>query len=610
MDRMRARERRNDVEDEPPQPRTALANILSLGRSVWGTDRCRTVLSVVARVVSAGLPIAALWVAKLIIDAVAGLSSSHDPWSVWRLLGIEALLLIATDGFSRVSTAVESVLGERLSHRLLGMILRKANQLDLESFEDPVFHDRLERVRTQVNSRLVILSAVGQSAQQIVTVLSLLVTALALAPWLAFAQVLSVAPVIISEAYFTRFWHRLYRQQTSRRREIDYALFLATSPDSAKEVRAFRLASVLESWAEGIGEELWKANGKLTARRNMVGGVLNVLGLLSYYAGYAYIVWRATAGRASIGDVVLLAGVLQRTRSSVQGVFSLLARSAEEAVLLGELFDLLRLQPRLKQMERALPGPRATRSGVSVENVSFHYPGSPQLILDRCSFRIEPDKRLALVGANGSGKSTLVKLLTRMYDPTDGRILLDGIDLREYDSETLRQRISPVFQDFVRYDLSVRQNVGFGRIEAQSDDEQLWRALSSAGAAQIVRKMPGALDQMLGKRFDHGVELSGGQWQELAIARAWLSQAEFLILDEPTAAIDARAEQELIAGFSELTKGRIALLISHRFSTVRMADEIVVLSKGEIIEAGTHEVLINKRGQYAELFELQAAQYR
>lgn len=599
-----------DTRGPLPKGRAALANVLSLGRLVWETDHWRCLAAVTLRSISATLPLVTLWLAKLIIDEVAALPVTHNPWPVWSLLGVEAILLLATDILSRALSTTEAVLGERFSHHLVTLVLRQANQLDLESLEDPVFHDKLERARAQANARLGVLSSVAQSIQQLVTVASLFLAALALAPWIALAQVLSVMPVIVSETHFTKFWHRLYREQTPRRREIDYALLLATSPASAKEVRAFRLSSMLESWVEQVGVELWRRNADLTTRRNRVGAGLNIVGLVAYYAGYAYIVWRATAGMASIGDVILLAGLLQRTRTSVQGTFSLLARSAEQAVLLGELFDLLRLKPRLTQAVPCLPGPRNARSGLAVEHVSFSYAGSPQLALDDCTFRMELGTRLALVGANGSGKSTLVKLITRMYDPTAGRILLDGVDLREYDADSLRRQIAPVFQDFVRYDLTIRQNVGFGRIEAQDHDGDLWEALNAAKAARLVESMPDGLDQMLGKRFQGGIELSGGQWQALAIARAWLSRAKLVILDEPTAAIDAKAEQELLATLATLTEGRMALLISHRFSTVRIADHIVVLSRGRVAETGTHEVLVSRGGEYAEMFELQASGYR
>jgi ATP-binding cassette subfamily B protein len=548
----------------------AFRNIGSLARLLWATDSLRCSTSVCLRAISSVLPIATLWVGKRIVDAVAALTRTHDPRPIWHLLGIEAGLLLAADGALRAVATIESILGEQFSHRLLTKVLGQANRLDLHSFEEPDFHDRLERARTQATSRLGVLSAFFQSAQQLVTVGSLLMGALALAPWLALAQVLSVAPAVVSEAYFTTHWHRLYMAQTSRRREIDYAVSLGTSLATAKEVRAFQLGRFLETWVERVGTALWRANAKLTVHRNIVGGALNVLGLIAYYLGYAYIAWRATEGLASVGDVVLLAGLLQRTRSEVQGIFSRLTRSVEDAVLLGDLFDFLRLEPTLLSPERTTPGPRRTDQGIRVDRVGFCYPGSAEPVLDRCSFRIEPGTRLALVGENGSGKTTLVKLLLRMYDPTEGRILLDGVDLREYDLETLRGWISTVFQDFVRYDLTVRQNLGVARIKDSIPDQELWRGLRISNGNRFVERLPQQLDQVVGKRFERGIELSGGQWQQLAIARAWLRDGRLVILDEPTAAVDAKAERELLSSLMHLTANRMALLISHRFSRLAL----------------------------------------
>jgi ATP-binding cassette subfamily B protein len=391
---------------------------------------------------------------------------------------------------------------------------------------------------------------------------------------------------------------------------LDYAVFLGTSAASAKEVRAFQLSTFLEAWAERLGTVLWKANTNLTLRRNIVGGVVNVFGLVAYYAGYAYVGWRAAKGFASVGDVVLLAGLLQRTRSEVQGIFSRVSRSVEDAVQLGDLFEFLRLEPRLRGTRAVIPGPRCTKDGLTVDRVSFSYEGTDGHILDRCSFRLESGMRLALVGENGSGKTTIVKLLTRLYDPIEGRILLDGVDLRDYDLKTVRKHIVPMFQDFVRYDLTVRQNLCIGLPEKSFSDGELWRALELSNARKVVERLPNGINQLLGRRFEGGVELSGGQWQRIAMARTWLRDAKVLVLDEPAAALDSWGERQFQTSLSRLTTGRMALLISHRFSTIRLADQIIVLSKGRIVENGTHDHLISVAGPYSELFEMQASGYR
>jgi ATP-binding cassette subfamily B protein len=340
------------------------------------------------------------------------------------------------------------------------------------------------------------------------------------------------------------------------------------------------------------------------------GTLLAVGGSLGYYGGYSYLVWQAAQGNITVGTLTFLAGAVAGANTELQSLFSLFSSIAEQALFLTDLLAFLAVQPRIQSKPDSIPAPRPIREGIEFRNVSFHYPGSNHLVLKDLHFRIESGERVALVGENGQGKTTFVKLIARLYEPTEGSILLDGIDLREYRVEDLRREIGIIFQDFFRYDMAVRDNIGTGRVEFIRHDAALWEAARKSRADEMVARLPGRLEQMLGRRFEGGVDLSGGEWQRMALARAYLRDAQVLILDEPTASLDAVAEAEVFKNFAELMGGRMAILISHRFSTVRMADRIVVLSNGQIEEEGSHDRLIAVGGQYARLFEMQAAKYR
>jgi ATP-binding cassette subfamily B protein len=348
----------------------------------------------------------------------------------------------------------------------------------------------------------------------------------------------------------------------------------------------------------------------LARRRLAAGSVLSVLGTLGYYSAYAWVIWRTLAGALSIGTLTFLAGAIQQASLNIQQVFSTLAGIADQALFLTDLLAFFEMQPTIRSKPNAVPAPRPIVRGFEFRNVSFRYPGTERLVLNGLNFQLRPQERVALIGENGEGKTTIVKLLTRLYDPTDGDILLDGIDLRDYNLEDLYREIGVIFQDFMRYEMTARENIACGRIEDLSDLGLLESAARKSGADQVIERLPRRYEQMLGRRFENGVDLSGGEWQKLALARAYLRDSQLLILDEPTAALDARSEYEVFRRFAELTSEKMALFISHRFSTVRMADRIVVLENGRIAEEGTHDELSSLGGHYAEMFELQAASYR
>jgi ATP-binding cassette subfamily B protein len=482
--------------------------------------------------------------------------------------------------------------------------------LDLGSFEDPAFHDKLERARVQATDRIGMLQAMGRLLLQTITLISLSIGVIVYSPWLFVLLVICVAPAFTGESHFAFLGYTLAHSLTPIRRELDYLRVLETSKESAKEVKIFGLGEHLRSRYATLTDEVIRKNRVLTRKRMWWGSALSVVGSIGYYASFAYLVWQALRGQITVGTLTFLAGAIAGSSQQLQSVFSLFSSISDQALFLTDLVDFLAVEPRIQSKPNAILAPRPIREGFEFRDVSFQYPGSSRMVLDRLNFRIEPGEHIALVGENGQGKTTLVKLMARLYDPTAGSILLDGVDLREYNVDDLQREIGIIFQDFVRYDMPARLNIGVGRIGELDQDEALWEAARKSRAAGTLERLAGGLDQMLGRRFEGGVDLSGGEWQKFALARAYLRNAQVLILDEPTAALDAVAESEVFARFAELARHSTAVLISHRFSTVRKADRIVVLEGGKIREQGTHDQLVTIRGRYARLFELQAANYR
>jgi ATP-binding cassette subfamily B protein len=398
--------------------------------------------------------------------------------------------------------------------------------------------------------------------------------------------------------------------QTPRRRELDYLRILGTSKETAKEQKLFGLGPFFADRYASISNDIHHENVDLAGRKLIFGSLLALLGVVGYYGTYAYGIYLTITGILTLGTLTFLAGAIAGASTNIQAVFATFSHIADHALVLTDLIEFFRVRPTIYSKPNALPGPRPIREGFEFRDVSFCYPRKNKPVLENVNFRLEPGERIALVGANGHGKTTIVKLLTRMYDPTEGQILLDGIDLREYDLEDLWKNIGVIFQDFVRYDMTVGDNIATGRIEERNNTFRIRAAAFKSLAENVVHKLPHNYEQMLGCRFEGGVDLSGGEWQKIALARAYLRDAQLLILDEPTAALDARAEHEVFQRFADLTKGKMSVLISHRFSTVRMSDRILVLENGRIAEQGAHNQLLSSGGSYAEMFELQAAHYR
>jgi ATP-binding cassette subfamily B protein len=591
----------------------ALKNLPRVMLLVWHSAPLVVATSLLLRLIVALTPLGVLAVSKRIIDAVA--NNYKNPGSaphaeIWILLGLEFLFAAAGLTFGRAIDYCDSRLADEFSRDVSLRLMKHAANMDLTLFEDPGFYDKLERARVQATDRISMLHALGSLFQRAIAISSLAAGIIYYEPWIFGLLLVCILPAFAGESHFAFLGYSLAHRMTPTRRELDYLRVLGSSRESAKEVKMFGLGDYLRDRYQKLSDQLIRNNRALTARRLRWGALLAIVGSLGYYGGYTFLVWQALAGTITIGTLTFMAGAIAGANIELQSLFSLFSSISEQALFLTDLLAFFAVRPRIRSKPNALPGPRRISEGFEFRHVSYHYPGSERMVLTDVNFRIAPGERVALVGENGQGKTTFVKLIARLYDPSEGIILLDGVDLRDYRVEDLRQQIGIIFQDFFRYDMAVRDNIATGRVALIRDDPALWEAARRSGVDQIVANLPGGLEQMLGRRFEGGVDLSGGQWQKMALARAYLRDAQLLILDEPTAALDAVAEAEVFTNFSELTQERMAILISHRFSTVRLAGRIVVLAGGRITEDGSHEQLLATRGQYARLFEMQAANYR
>ena len=600
----------------------ALKHLPKLLRMVWETEPRYVVGILLLRVARSAVPLAVLWVGKLIVDEVVLAISVHSaggpiPWTrLALLLAIELGIALVGEGLSRVSALLESLLGDLFANRTSVQLMQHAATLDLEQFENAEIYDKLERARRQTVGRIGLFTMLLATLQDLITLVSLSVALAVYVPWLLVLLVVAVLPSLLGETHFASLGYSLLFSWTPERRQLDYLRYIGASDISAKELKLFGLSDFLVGRYGRLSHEFYEANKSLAVRRSVISTLLAAIGTLGYYGAYAVIIYltvvghRSPAGPFTIGVLTFLAGSFRQSRDLIQRVLLSLAQVFEQSLYLDDLFSFLAIEPSIRRQPGARQVPVPIRTGFAFEGVGFRYPGAEQWAVRGLNFSLAPGERIALVGENGAGKTTLVKLMARLYDPDEGRILLDGVDLREYDLDSLRRNIGVIFQDFVRYDFLLKENIAVGNIARMEDEPAIRTAAERSLADSVVQRLAGRYDQMLGKRFEGGVDLSGGEWQKVALARAYMRDAQLLILDEPTAALDARAEYEVFLRFSELTKGRMAVLISHRFSTVRMADRILVLKGGELVEQGTHEALVSLGGLYSELFQLQAAGYR
>ena len=607
--------------DDGPPPTwserlAALKHVPPLVRLVFQTHRGYTAAILALRAIRSLIPVAVLWIGKLIIDGViAGMAAGRagrtpDWWHLAILVGLELGIAVVGEALARLSSLLESLLGDLFANRLSVRLMEHAATLDLAQFEDAEIYDHLERARRQTTGRIGLFTLLLGTAQDLITLISLAGVLLLQLPWLLLLLVIAVVPAFLGEAHFASLGYSLLFHWTPERRLLDYLRYMGASDESAKEVKLFGLSRFLVDRYAKLSDQFYDENKKLAVRRNIVSTLLVTVGTLGYYGAYAVIIYRTVMGDFSIGTLTFLAGSFRQSRGLIQSVLLALSSIYEQSLYLSDLFTFFDVRPTVVSKPGARAVPRPIKTGFQFDNVGFRYPGSQRWAVRHLSFSFEPHERVALVGENGAGKTTLVKLLSRLYDPDEGRILLDGVELRDYDLDSLRRNIGIIFQDFVRYDFILRENIGVSQVEALDDEARIREAARRSLADSVAQRVPQGFDQMLGRRFDNGVELSGGEWQKVALARAYMRDAQVLILDEPTAALDARAEYEVFLRFAELTKGRMAVLISHRFSTVRMADRILVLKGGELVDDGTHEELLARGGLYAELFSLQAAGYR
>ena len=590
----------------------ALRNLPAFFKLVWQTNHWMTIVTSVLRILRSAMPLALLFVGKLIIDEVIKLNHSHtgSTHHLWVLVATELGLAILTDALSRAITLMDSLLGDLFSNHTSVKIMEHAATLDLDQFEDSIFYDKLERARQQTVGRTILLSQVMSQVQDLITMGFLAVGLMAFNPWLIVLLLIAIIPAFLGESYFNDKSYALTRGQTPERRELDYVRYLGASDETAKEVKIFDLSGFIIERFRQLSDKFYDDNRMLSIRRSIWGTFFAVLGSLGYYAAYVVIIIKTVDGSVTIGQLVFLAGSFRQLRSLLEGILTRFTSVSQGAIYLRDFFEFFEIIPKIKASANPLPFPKKLQEGFTFEDVGFRYVNSERWANRHLSFTLHPGEKLALVGENGAGKTTLVKLLSRLYDPTEGRILLDGIDLREYDLADLRLNVGIIFQDYLRYQMTFAQNIAVGNINQKENRPLIESSAQRSMADVLAAKLPGSYDQMLGKRFADGVELSGGEWQKVALARAYMRDAQLLILDEPTSALDARAEFEVFQRFAELTKGKSAVLISHRFSTVRMADRILVLEKGELIEIGSHEELLIKGGRYAELFDLQAMGYR
>ncbi len=601
----------------------ALRNIWPFMQLVWQASALLTVASLVLRLARAVLPVAALWAGKLIIDQVVHLSALTDPPTTalgwWQsghvtLLSLyvaaEFALAILSDVLGRVTGLVDSLLSDKLTMSSSIRLMEHAATLDLEDFEDADFQDKLERARRQSSGRMTLMGQLFGQMQDSLTVVTFATGLLVYNPWLILLLIVALVPAFLGEAHFNAQNYMLDFKRTPERRELDYVRMTAASVETAKEVKIFGLNDFLTERYRTLSESFYAANRSIALNRAFWGGIFTAVGTLGYYAAYVWIIARTLTGTLSLGDLTFLSGSFLRLRTLLQGLLTSFSSTAAQALYLDDLFGFFKVTPNILSPVNPRPFPKPIRQGFVFEDVGFRYPGAENWAVRHLSFELRAEETLALVGENGAGKTTLVKLLARLYDPVEGRITLDGHDLKDYDLEELRGATGVIFQDFMRYSLSAADNIAVGRIEERDNLARIIDSAQRSLADRVIDGLPEQYDQMIGKRFKNGVELSGGEWQKLAIARAYMRGAEVLILDEPTAALDARSEFEVFQRFKELSAGKTAILISHRFSSVRMADRILVLSGGRVEASGSHEELLAQSGRYAELFELQAAGYR
>ena len=579
-------------------------------KEVYISSKTAFLLNATCRLINALSPILLLYVGKLLIDEIILQTTAEEGEfsKVWLYVGIELGIAVFSDIINRIITLTDGLIGDKYSNYSSVLIIRKTKDLSISQLEDSELYDKLERARTQTSGRVGLMSNTLSQIQSLIVIVSLIAGLIYFEPWLIVILFLSIIPSFVNELKFSSSKYSIARSWTSERRELDYLRYIGANDKTAKEMKLFGLVDFIADRFERLSNQYYFINRKLAINRTILGAIFNLLGTLSYYGAYVLIIVRAVSGIISIGDLTFLSGSFNRLRNSLQSNFSKFTRIAESALYLKDYFDFIDI-PLDDSQKEARKGIEKVNSGFEFKNVTFSYPGSEELVLNGVSFKLNVGEKMAFVGQNGAGKTTLIKLLLRFYEPTSGQILLDGIDINRYNKEEYQSLFGVIFQDFIRYEFTIKENIAVGDIKQIENQNAIEEASRRSLADDVVDEMKRGYDQQLGRRFAKGKNLSGGQWQKIALARAYMKDANVMILDEPTSALDARAEYEAFQRFIGLTKGKTSIIISHRFSTVRMADRILVLKDGKVLEMGTHEQLIENDSLYAELFALQAQGY-
>lgn len=570
-------------------------------------------LNVILRLIKSIFPVVLLWVGKEIIDeviAIVNTGESQELNKLYLLIAIEFGIAIFSDVFNRLIGVTDTLIGSLYSNDSSVELIQKTARVDLQYLEDSEFYDKLERARRQTVGRVNLMSNSLAQAQDFITIVSLISALIYFYPILIFLLVISIIPTLLNELKFSSSNYKLTSRMAPERRQLDYMRVIGASDVTAKEVKLFGLADFISRTFSTTANKYYQSIKKLTIKRSVWGAIFNIIGVIAYYGAFVFIVLKAVVSLVTIGELTFLAGSFNKLRNQLQVMFTRFSNITESAMYLHDYFEFIDMEFNDQSNFQQLPVPAEIVTGIKFQNVTFSYPNGHIPVFNGLSFDLRKGEKLALVGENGSGKTTLIKLLLRLYEPTSGCILLDGVDIRHYEKEEYQKLFGAIFQDFVKYYLTTRINIAVGNIENVGNDKKIEEAAELSLADEVVKDLLNGYDQELGKRFKKGAELSGGQWQKIALARAYMSEAPIIILDEPTSALDARAEYEVFQRFIGLTKGRTSIIISHRFSTVRMADRILVLNNGEVLELGTHEELMENGNLYSELFELQAEGYQ
>jgi len=606
------------MQERPESIKLKIRRALQLVRAmrfVWQSAKGWTIVNGILTVAQGVLPLLPLYLMKLMVDAVAVGLAAPDKKAAFRHVLLLVVLMgaatLVTFLFRLVAGLVSEWQAFMVTDRMNDLLLAKSIEVDLEYYESARYYDTLHRAQREAPSRpMSIVNGLAQIGQNGISLLA--IAGLLLSFHWVIATIL-ISAVISGTAVRLRYTGKMFhwqQEQTSTERQAGYLNWLITDSGHAKEIRLFNLGPLFVRRFRDIRQKLRKGRLAITRRRYLADFIAQVFSTAAIYGSYAFVAYQAVWGKITYGDLVMYYQAFQRVQGFLQGILSSLAGLYEDNLFLSNLYEFLDLKRTVSEPIHARPVPQPMQRGIVVNHVSFQYPAGTRKVFEDISLFIRPGEVVALVGENGSGKTTLIKLLCRLYDPTGGTITIDGVDLRQFETKALRHEIAIIFQDYAHYHLTARENIWFGNTALPPDHERVIAAARRSGADDVIRELPHGYETILGKWFEDGEELSVGEWQKVALARAFMRDAQIIVLDEPTSSMDAKAEYEAFQNFRQLVSGRTAILISHRFSTVRMADRIYVLKHGSIIESGTHEELINHQGVYADLFERQARSYR